>query len=226
MDSTHCWICNREAVAKRAGMRLSPADPNALASGTSPWRHLPNLLSGLRMLLVAPLVWLIRDAQYDGALLIAACAGATDALDGYIAKRFGWQSWLGGVLDPIADKLMLIACFVSLGMIGAHPAWLTWLVVGRDAVIVAGAVTYHYLIGRLNAQPTQLSKFTTCVQITYVLAQLLHLTSWFELSGITTALMWATAACTLVSGAQYVVVWSLKARRQSELRAGAGKTHD
>lgn len=213
-----CWTCNREAVAKRAGMKLSPADPNALAPGTSPWRHLPNLLSGLRMLLVVPLVWLIREAHYDGALLIAACAGATDALDGYLAKRFGWQSWLGGVLDPIADKLMLIACFVSLGMVGAHPAWVTWLVVGRDVVIVAGAVTYHYLIGRLNAQPTQLSKFTTCVQITYVLAQLLHLTSWFELRALTTALMWATVVCTAASGLQYVVVWSLKARRQRSPR--------
>ena len=121
---------------------------------------------------------------------------------------------------------MLIACFVSLGMIGAHPAWVTWLVVGRDVVIVAGAVTYHYLIGRLNAQPTPLSKFTTCVQITYVLAQLLHLTSWFELRGITTALMWATVICTVASGAQYVFVWSLKARRRSDLRAGAGKSHD
>ena len=81
MDSMRCWTCNREARAKRTSMKLSPADPNALASGTSPWRHLPNLLSGLRMLLVVPLVWLIRDAQYDGALLIAACAGATDALN-------------------------------------------------------------------------------------------------------------------------------------------------
>jgi len=207
-------------------MKSPSADPNALASGTSPWRHLPNILTGLRMLLVAPLVWLIREAHYDGALLVAACAGASDALDGYLAKRFGWQSWLGGILDPIADKLMLIACFVSLGMIGAHPAWVTWLVVGRDVVIVAGAITYHCLIGRLNAQPTQISKFTTCVQITYVLAQLLHLTSWFELRGLTTALMWATVVCTVVSGVQYIVVWSLKARRQRDLRAGAGGSHD
>ncbi|HSE13596.1 MAG TPA: CDP-alcohol phosphatidyltransferase family protein [Rudaea sp.] len=200
-------------------MKLSSVDPSTLAAGTSPWRHLPNLLSGLRMLLVAPLAWLINDAHYDGALLVAACAGASDALDGYLAKRYGWQSWLGGVLDPIADKLMLIACFVSLGLVGAHPAWLTWLVVGRDVVIVAGAVAYHYLIGRLNAEPTQLSKFTTCVQIAYVLAQLLHLTSWFDLPLLTATLMWGTVIFTGISGFQYVFVWSLKAHRQFALRA-------
>jgi cardiolipin synthase len=205
-------------------MKLPSVDSSSLAPGTSPWRHLPNLLSGLRMLFVVPLAWLIREAHYDSALLIAACAGASDALDGYLAKRYGWQSWLGGILDPIADKLMLVACFVSLGTIGAHPGWLTWLVVGRDIVIVAGAVTYHYLIGRLNAQPTQLSKFTTCVQITYVLAQLLHLTSWFDLPAVTAALMWGTVVFTVLSGLQYVVVWSLKARREldSRPRTGAG----
>lgn len=200
-------------------MKLSSVDPSTLASGTSPWRHLPNLLSGLRMLLVVPLAWLINAAHYDGALLVAACAGASDALDGYLAKRYGWQSWLGGVLDPIADKLMLVACFVSLGLVGAHPAWLTWLVVGRDVVIVAGAVAYHYLIGRLNAEPTQLSKFTTCVQIAYVLAQLLHLTSWFDLPLFTASLMWGTVIFTGISGLQYVIVWSLKAHRQFALRS-------
>jgi len=182
------------------------------------WRHLPNALTGLRMLLVAPLAWLILAARYDVALVIAAIAGLTDALDGFFAKHFGWQSWLGGILDPIADKLMLIACFVSLGLIGAHPEWLTWVVVGRDVVIVAGAVAYHILIGRIDAQPTLFSKLTTCIQITYVLAQLVNLTTWFSLPRVSVrALMWATAVCTIASGAQYVAIWSaraLQARRQ------------
>ena len=186
----------------------------------------PNMLTVFRMVLIPVFVTLLFYQRFLWALGIFVLAGLTDGLDGLLARRFGQQSQLGTILDPIADKLMLIACFVSLGMIGAHPAWLTWLVVGRDVVIVAGAVTYHSLIGRLNAQPTLLSKFTTCVQITYVLAQLLHLTSWFELRGVTTALMWTTVVCTLLSGAQYVVVWSLKARRQNGLRAGAGKAHD
>jgi cardiolipin synthase len=177
-------------------------------------RHMPNALTGLRMLLVAPLAWLILNKRYDVALVMAAVAGFSDALDGFLAERFGWQSWIGGILDPIADKLMLVACFICLGAIGAHPEWLTWLVVGRDVVIVAGAVAYHNLIGRISAEPTLISKFTTCIQITYVLAQLLDHSTWFALPQIwLSGLIWLTAGCTLVSGMQYVMVWSGKAMK-------------
>ena len=184
------------------------------------WRHLPNALTVLRMALVVPLAWMIRETRYDEAVVVAAVAGLTDALDGFLAKRCGWQSWLGGVLDPIADKLMLVACFVTLGMVGAHPDWLTWLVVGRDAVIVAGAVAWHNLIGRIHAQPTRLSKLTTVVQIVYVLAQLLHLSRWLDLPmHMLDGLIGLTAALTVASGVQYVVVWSHKALRMR--KAGA-----
>src|SRR5580765_6764447 len=110
-------------------MKSAPVEQQLMAPGTSPWRHLPNLLTASRMLMVVPLAWLILDGHYRGALLVAASAGATDALDGLLAKRYGWQSWLGGVLDPLADKLLLIACFVSLDLAGAIPDWLMWLVV-------------------------------------------------------------------------------------------------
>lgn len=176
------------------------------------WRHLPNTLTVLRMTLVVPLAWLIRETRYDEAVVVAAVAGLTDALDGFLAKRCGWQSWFGAVLDPIADKLMLVACFVTLGFVGAHPDWLTWLVVGRDALIVAGALAWHNLIGRIDAQPTRLSKLTTVVQIVYVLAQLLHLSHWLDLPPhLLDGLIWLTAVLTIVSGLQYVAVWSRKA---------------
>jgi cardiolipin synthase len=184
------------------------------------WRHLPNMLTVLRMALVVPLAWMIRETRYDEAVVVAAIAGLTDALDGFLAKRYCWQSWLGGVLDPIADKLMLVACFVTLGLVGAHPDWLTGLVVGRDVVIVAGAVAWHNLIGRIHAQPTRLSKLTTVVQIVYVLAQLLHLSHWLELPPrLLEVLIVLTAILTAASGLQYVVVWSRKALRRR--KAGA-----
>ena len=189
-------------------MTATPTTPN----DATIWRHLPNALTALRMALVVPLTWLIGDHHFNAALLIAAVAGATDALDGLIAKRFGWQSWLGGILDPIADKLMLVGCYLSLAMIGAQPAWVTWLVVGRDVVIVLGAVAYHNFIGRVDAQPLLLSKITTCIQITFVLAQLINLTSWFALPALLMqTLLWATAIFTVASGLQYVLVWSNKA---------------
>jgi len=202
---------------------MAPANPAASAA-SSPWRHLPNALTCLRMALVVPLAWLIREAHYDAALLIAAVAGATDALDGWLAKHFHWQSWLGGVLDPIADKLMLTACYISLGLIGAHPEWLTWLVVGRDVVIVAGAVAYHNFVGRIEAQPTALSKLTTCIQIGYVLAQLVALSSLMDLpQALLRSGIWLVAACTLASGAQYVVLWSRKALRETRGKRGVSR---
>jgi cardiolipin synthase len=185
----------------------------------SPWRHLPNALTLLRMALVVPLAWFILDAHYRAALVLAAIAGLTDALDGLLAKRCGWQSWLGGILDPLADKLMLVACFVTLGIIDAHPLWLTGLVVGRDVVIVAGAVAYHNFIGRIDAQPTLLSKLTTVVQIAYVLAQLVHLSTPVQMPAwLPPELIWLVALCTVASGMQYVAVWSAKALRAREAR--------
>src|SRR3982750_4908213 len=85
-------------------------------------RHLPNLVTILRMLLVVPLCWLIDNGRYEGALVIAAIAGLSDAVDGFLAKHYGWQTWLGGILDPIADKLLLMAAFLWLTFPRAWPA--------------------------------------------------------------------------------------------------------
>jgi cardiolipin synthase len=182
-------------------------------------RHLPNLITALRMLLVVPLCWLIDTARYDGALAIAAIAGLSDAVDGFIAKRYGWQSWLGGILDPIADKLLLIAAFFWLAFAGDMPVWLAALVIGRDLVIVSGAVAYYYLIGRFDAEPSRLSKLTTLVQIVFVLGELLRLSQLVAVSdSVRTAAMAITALLTLASGAHYVVVWSTRAWRTSRER--------
>ena len=182
------------------------------------WRHLPNVISGLRLLLVLPAFWLIGEHEYARALLIVAIAGASDALDGYLAKRFGWQSRLGGLLDPLADKMLLLACFLGLVMTGVLPAWLFVLVIGRDLLIVFGAVAYHNLIGPFDAEPTRLSKLTTVVQIACVIGELLRLAWLPSLPGRHVVLL-ATAVLTVVSGLHYVVVWSARARRTLRQRS-------
>ncbi len=175
-------------------------------------RHLPNLITALRIVLVVPLCWLIETGRYDGALMVAAVAGFSDALDGFLAKRFGWRSWVGGMLDPLADKLLLTAAFIWLARAGGLPVWLAVLIVGRDLAIVAGAVAYHYLIGRFEAEPSRLSKLTTVVQIVFVLTELLRLSHWITLAPTLHALLIAiVAAITLASGLQYVLVWSARA---------------
>lgn len=182
-------------------------------------RHLPNLITALRMLLVVPLCWLIGDARYGGALVVAAIAGLSDAVDGFLAKRYGWQSWLGGILDPIADKLLLMAAFLWLAFAGDVPAWLAALVIGRDLVIVGGAVAYYCLIGHFDAAPSRLSKLTTLVQIVFVLGELLRLSRLIEIPDMARSVGIAiTALLTLASGVHYVVVWSARAWRNAHAR--------
>ncbi|SFN23798.1 CDP-alcohol phosphatidyltransferase family protein [Dokdonella immobilis] len=181
------------------------------------WRHLPNLVTGVRILMVWPVFWLISHGEFKVALLLAAVAGVSDAVDGYLAKHFGWESRLGGLLDPLADKLLLLAGFTALTLIGSVPVWLFALVIGRDVVIVCGAIAYHNLIGPFDAQPSRLSKLTTVVQILLVLAELLRL-AWFpQLPGQYPFILLA-AALTVASGLHYVVVWSMRARQASHER--------
>lgn len=185
-------------------------------------RHIPNLLTLLRMLLTVPLAWLLRDGRYDAALTIALVAGFSDALDGYLAKRFSWQSRLGGLLDPVADKLLLVACFVGLAGTGALPWWLAAVVIGRDVIIVSGAVAYHNLVGPLKAEPSQLSKLTTVLQIVLVLATLLHLSRFFEWPHwFNQALIAAVTLSTLASGIDYVLRWSVRTWRETHPQRGS-----
>jgi cardiolipin synthase len=187
-------------------------------------RHLPNLITVLRIALVVPLCHLIATGHYEGALLVTAIAGFSDALDGWLAKHFGWTSWIGGMLDPIADKLMLMAAFVSLALAGEWPIWLAVLVVGRDLAIVAGAIAYHNLVGRFDAAPSRLSKLTTVVQIVFVLIELLRLSHWIDVPiTLQQAMIAVVALLTLASGLHYIVVWGARARREVAARRGLGK---
>jgi cardiolipin synthase len=117
------------------------------------------------------------------------------------------------MLDPVADKLLLTAAFVWLALVGEIAGWLAAVVVGRDLVIVAGAVAYHNLVGRFAAKPSRLSKLTTVVQIAYVLLELLRLSRWITLP---VPLHWATivvvASLTIASGLHYMFVWGRHAR--------------
>lgn len=99
-------------------------------------RHLPNIISVLRILLVYPVVQMLLARRYDWALALFVLAGLSDALDGFLAKHYHWQSRLGSFLDPAADKLLLLACFVVGGWQGLMPLWLVVAAVLRDIVIV------------------------------------------------------------------------------------------
>lgn len=179
------------------------------AASHSPWRHLPNAISMLRVLLVAPICWLLVHRNWSFALTLVAVAGVSDGLDGFLARHYGWQSRLGGMLDAIADKLLLISCFVILAWLGEVPIWIAAIVCGRDLVIASGALLWRLLIGRIYPQPSLLSKACTLLQIVYLLVVLLALVHWP--TPAPAPFMWLVAALCIASGLDYVLRWSHRA---------------
>lgn len=175
-------------------------------------RHLPNLITGLRILLVAPFLWALLEERYSTALLLFIIAGVSDALDGFLAKYFGWTSELGGLLDPIADKLLLMGAILALGWLNELPGWLVALVILRDLLIVGGAVSYHLLIERFEAAPLMISKLNTLVQLILVCAVIVHYGMIPLPNILLTGLIVLTALTTVWSGAAYIWQWSRRAR--------------
>lgn len=168
-------------------------------------KYIPNLITILRMAAMLPLMWLMWHKEYKGALLVALIAGASDGLDGFLAKKYNWQGWLGGVLDPLADKLMMLCCYTVFAMQSLIPWWLFVLVVGRDLIIIAGATYYHFCVGKLaKATPTLISKFNTAFQILLILVLLVSMSGWLDLSAIHQPLIWLVGLFTVMSGIHYV----------------------
>ncbi len=176
-------------------------------------RHIPNLISLLRIALVVPLWWLLGEGRYWETLLLFAVAGASDGLDGFLARHYHWQSRLGAFLDPIGDKLMMLTAYLWLGWLEALPWWLVAMVLGRDLIIVLGALAYHGLIERIELAPTLISKLNTAVQILLGLLTLLGLAGLALPGPLLQVGVWLVALTTLWSGIDYVVRWALRARR-------------
>jgi cardiolipin synthase len=182
-------------------------------------RHIPNLITGLRILLVAPFLWALLEERYSTALLLFVIAGVSDALDGFLAKYFGWTSELGGLLDPIADKLLLMGAILALGWLNELPGWLVALVILRDLLIVCGAISYHMLIERLEAAPLMISKLNTLVQLMLVCAVIVHYGMIPLPEILLTGLIALTAITTVWSGSAYVRQWSQRARNRRRNRS-------
>lgn len=176
-------------------------------------KFLPNAICLARMVLVAPLVLLIVEGRYAAALLVLVVAGFSDGLDGFLAKRFDWRTRLGGLLDPAADKLLLVAAFASLSYVGLVPVELTLVVVGRDAVIVLGAALYHWLIAPVQGEPAAISKLNTACQLAMVFFTLTAAAYAWPPQVSLTVLGAAVVFTSIVSGLTYVLRWGARAWR-------------
>ncbi len=175
-------------------------------------RHLPNIITVLRIGACLPLAWLIVHGDERSALWLALAVGASDVLDGFLARRFNWQSRIGGLLDPIADKLFLVSAFIALGVAGALPVWLIVLVILRDLVIVAGAFAYHRLVEPLSAAPSTIGKFNTLAQVALILVVLAGRAGFALPFDLESVLVWIVAVLAVISGGHYVYTWTRRAQ--------------
>lgn len=181
-------------------------------------RYLPNALTTLRLILALPLGALILQQEFAWALGVGFLAGLTDALDGYFARRLGVFSNFGAALDPIADKVLITVSFLTVAEVGLVPWYLAILVIARDLVIVAGAVCYHFLIAPIEFAATTLSKANMVVQIAFcVLVLSAALLPAIPAEAIFAAIV-IVIAMAVISGMDYVLTWSSKARHNYDPR--------
>jgi cardiolipin synthase len=183
-------------------------------------RHIPNALCVLRMLLVAPVAYLLAEGEYRLTLWLFGLAAFTDGLDGFLAKRYGWMSELGRILDPLADKILLVGVFITLAALRDVPAWLAITAVARDVVITAGAITYNALYGYPHGQPTAVSKLNTLCQIVFLLLVVAGRAGEHAYDLAITVFGALVFVTTVVSGIDYVITYSRKAVTADRERRG------
>lgn len=167
--------------------------------------NLPNLITLARLLSVPLTIWLILNDSYATAFWVFVCAGASDALDGFIAKRFDCRTELGALLDPVADKALLGSVFVALGLAGLLPSWLVILVVFRDLLIVGGFMLIQTSTSPRQFDPLYISKINTLMQIAVVAFVLARLGFEFADGEVTRFLVAAAGVTTVLSGLSYLV---------------------
>jgi cardiolipin synthase len=178
-------------------------------------RQAPNILSTLRMIAAPIAAWLIYHGDDFAALCVFGFAGLSDAADGFLAKRFGLGSRFGAWLDPAADKLLMLASFVALTMVGAVPLWLTLLVIGRDVAIILGVLLARALEAPLRVAPLLVGKISTVVQVLYIAMVLFLITMNWDRPIVELAGEIAVAALTLLSFVAYAHVWLQAAAARS-----------
>lgn len=169
--------------------------------------NLPNGITVFRIFMVPLVVWLIIAGNMQLAFFVFVAAGLSDALDGYLAKRFGSKTVLGAYLDPIADKALLVSIFLTLGYFGHLPVWLVIAVVSRDLLIVGAFILSWILAHPIDLKPLYVSKANTVSQIVLAALALADQGFGLGLAALVTVLVWITGGLTIVSAAAYLVTW-------------------
>ena len=169
--------------------------------------NIPNLITLGRIILVPIVVWAIASSQMEIAFAVFIVAGVSDAVDGFLAKRLNMTSELGALLDPLADKALLVSIYIALGIWGAIPRWIVILVVSRDLMIVSAVIVSWLFDKPVQMKPLMVSKLNTAAQVAFAALVLGSLGFGFQLSPYDSILMALVTIFTLVSVSLYLVEW-------------------
>jgi len=178
--------------------------------------YVPNLLTLARIGLVPWLLVLLQEQEFVWSLAVFIVAGVSDGLDGFIAKRFDAKTKLGAILDPLADKALLVSAYVMLSVMQVIPFWLMVVVVFRDVVIVGGYLVMALFFGSVEMQPLKISKLNTVAQIAYIVIVLAALAFTVELGALLNWMNYFVLITGVASGGAYVYIWSIKSTDRLE----------
>lgn len=168
---------------------------------------LPNLITLLRLVLVPVVAVCIGTGAYGVAAIVFLVAGLSDFADGFLARRYAMVSRLGAFLDPIADKLNMFVATIMLAWEGLVPLWLAAAIIGRDVVIVGGAIAWRFARGALTIKPTYLSKLNTVLEFALLVLVMAVAAEWIEPGHWLRAMFVVVLLTVVASGAQYVWIW-------------------
>jgi cardiolipin synthase len=167
---------------------------------------IPNLITSLRIILTPIFIIYLINSRFMDALVVFVLAGLSDGVDGFIARLFDQKSRLGTYLDPLADKILLIAAFVTLSVIGLIPSWLTVIVLSRDILILLGVLILFLIKAEFAVRPSILSKLTTCLQLLTVFVVLVK-ENFHLLPELDHYVFLLTGLLTISSGLHYMRYW-------------------
>jgi cardiolipin synthase (CMP-forming) len=181
-------------------------------------RHIPNVITSLRILLVIPIAITLLHGRIITTLALFIVAGATDLADGFLAKRFGWQSAVGSVLDPAADKLLSVTVLVVLAVLRLVPLWLMAAAVTRDLVIVLGAIAYRVCFGPIEVRPSLISRLNTLCQALYMFSVIGRSRFAVPPASVVVVLGALSFVTIVVSGLDYVLRYGAAAVHEAKSR--------
>jgi cardiolipin synthase len=177
--------------------------------------QVPNTITVGRLILVPLLIFLLMRGDYGWALLAFTVAGLSDGVDGYLARRFKLESNLGGFLDPIADKVLMVSVYVTLALLGQLPVWLAFLVVARDFLIIGFIMVLVSLGEDIKPAPSFYSKINTTIQVLLVVAVLANKAFTLSFDTAVDLLIYSVVVTTIISGANYYWIWIMQ-RQQNQ----------